>query len=1417
MVLTALALVSFLALVILTFARNEDRAAKTNSDLDQLQTLAALPEKMVIHQIRQATDRLISSGSDGTLVADSWTSQPGLIRRFSSLATETDGTTGRVPTREVFKLYSSPQMYYNTNGNPVDAQLAAESTAIQQWATNAVPGPFLVDLNEPVPVSSIRQQSSNTRNLPDLRFPIADPRALGKVDGFALVTTSSAGAPPVLSYQPPQNNLRLPMPVSWLYVLRDGTVLPVEKVVDAKTISVNKGIATEENPIVGRIAFWADDDSCKLNINTASEPSPWAPPVANTPADRAYAQAMPAAKEYHRMPGHPAFTSLSPVFRHFGNGGSDQLTVNNITSEKDKHREVFDPLVSTGVNTWDNDVKRVLAKLPRTIKQDGGEDTAGSMSGTQPVTAEVTLREQRLFTSIDELLFNPLRERNGNTRQEDLEQLKFFLTPHSRAPETNLFNQPKISLWPLPYTFAQHTELDQKFAFSSFIPSDIKVGGSQTPNSGNIYAFQRGDPWGDPAATPGLLGSAQDPFVEFTLQRNQELFSYLQTLTNSAIPGFGSSPVEKYGDASRDQLLLSIFDYLRWGVNPQTAEYSEGVSLMKYRYLPPSPLPVNGDNPTGLGENSATALKMLDGAPLDIDSPDIDPNDAITEVIKSYGRSHCVSEVALVFSAIDSFSSSSDNGFYNSTKEILCFVIIEPFQVAPGVPSASPQMRYLMSWAGDPTLNVDSTKLELDFANDLISPLPSSPIALHDVVYSPSVNPAIAFRGNAAPFGGLHSFFLRQDGSFRPFTPLPNFSADPKIGNNFCATCTLSTPGQGNIDNKIEFSGGTLTLDVLALESDEILQRLVVTFPPCKMPMPKLKTSSGITIGSTQTDRLEKRAERFLTSPGVSTERPLCLIEDGDVVRSMEFTSSGTSKGDYRMMAGRVVNNTAVTMDFKPAYNTDLTAIENIEQAHSLRDGAVQQDPNSKPTSVSEPSTTDPASPAQPMTLLAGTIPALSSIPALPPGTNGVFNADGQLGDFDNGPGLIEDGPYLGFVGISSVANESTPSADNGVGYFDFATRGTTPAEKVGLSRGGPALEEDGLTFAPWNQISSGIAFGSLPTGIYGRGSLLTGTNDPTPRPWQTLLFCPHPASRTNSWALAPEWLVTDITRRDHFGFAFPRDHLWLENFWMPAVEPAHLAGLFATEGKVNMNHQMIPFTWIHRSTALHGALHGVRITAIPTARTLNLNTPASDPRYKDPNNFLLEELRYSVDPDLTMVELDKRFNQGSDGNAVLAGDVYRSPSEICEVPLFPVKLPRQANEYPLTTPDPTNLAELQDWWEGVNSGDLSDGMEATGDNTRERPYAQLYPRLCTRSNVFTVHYRVQIISTARSQGPNVFVEDADGRNIIAEQRGSATVERYLDPSNQQLNGIDFLTNGQGLALDDYYSYRVINRQTFAP
>ena len=122
-----------------------------------------------------------------------------------------------------------------------------------------------VDLNEPV------YNSTQDR----LYFPIIDPRGYstaakgiqkGNIEGFSYSSSNSLSRQIEGVVEPGQGKekQRLPMPVEWLYVLEDGTLGTLDE--DNQFSPADK--VSETNDIVGRIAFWTDDESCKININT---------------------------------------------------------------------------------------------------------------------------------------------------------------------------------------------------------------------------------------------------------------------------------------------------------------------------------------------------------------------------------------------------------------------------------------------------------------------------------------------------------------------------------------------------------------------------------------------------------------------------------------------------------------------------------------------------------------------------------------------------------------------------------------------------------------------------------------------------------------------------------------------------------------------------------------------------------------------------------------------------------------------------------------------------------------------------------------------------------------------------------------------------------------------------------------------
>ncbi len=1387
-VLAALALISFLAIAILTLIRSEDRGTRTAADLTELRLLAELPEKIVISQIRRATNDLGTSYT--------WASQPGMIRVFDNVS-----NNGQRPQAyELFKLYSAPVMTLGTGANPLE-----DAETLMNWPSQ--PGVF-TDLNEPIRVLPVRQQGQlQDYTDPTLIYPILDAEVFpqGSTTGLYDGLKISGSTPPATPGSP------LPMPVAWLYVLKNGKISSASAAGQGK---VRVQDATADNPVVGRIAFWADDESCKLNLNTATEPAPWDAPHTRTTTDEAYAQTIPAKGEYYRMPGHPAYTSLAPVLRKFGTGATTAAT-----AAKQEPQDTF----SQGGDWWSHlqDYHRLA---PRTI--DTRNSQTGTQGGTTTATDQVPLKQERFYGTVDEFFFNTEREANGEVSstlrftQEDVRKARFFLTTHSRAPELNPFNRPKISLWPVQQNTSQRNETDKALAAASTLGDDA-------------YYFQRASEWTG-LASPG---SSQDQDADMAVQRNNEMFGYLQDLTERDIPGFGGSFAGtsngKLGPDSRDQLLASMFDLIRWGVNPATP-YQQAITPAlnpQYTFLAPG----YGQPGAADGIGGWTALPMrVQGVGESVNAIDLPEGQSppSSSWAKGYGRYPTITEVAVVFTATDAdrdatgvIDAAPANEFGDRTKSFTAFVVVEPWLPAPGPPSVAPAYEIRFE-------NLDALTVTEESSTENYSlGFPES--VSNYVTFSPTREPngltGHPLGGGHSSYAGFASQFFTPDGDVKKLPPPPPQDPDNALHYRFMgAEIQFALPSEGREGTKLTFSSGSavIKLSILDIRTGTVVQTLHLQFPECHMPMPLVHKDDLTKVNPTalhhqMETRFTPTAENVPGAPAQMTQ----LFLRGDVIRSLEVFGEperqyplpiigsvtappvkGITRGDMRLLANRVVAQEPQTVNgvnhhwfaphplyFESTLNIPNSPPDAAFKAHSLRDGAVMftPQPGGQPTVATAGRLVGRGQPGSVKTLepLFDPPNKLGSIPATPLGTDGAFNLDDRPGDFNTGPGIIEDGPYVSLSDFNNGFNQSTARPAS-----------TTPTTAGWFERGGVFGEENGVTYQPWRQASSGFIFGSLPTGVYGHGF------DPTPRPWQTLLLCPNPPSRTTTPDQEPKWNTTTSTDRDHFGFSSPRDHLWLEFFRLPVTEPAGFGDAVSTEGKVNMNYQLMPFTWIKRATAMHGALHGVRVTAIPsTAVGINAGTE----HYKKPDGTPSTlQFRYGVDAEKTLEAFEEqRFK---------LGDVFRSPSEICDVWLVPKRLEGHTYAAGSVNPavPPTSYTALLDWWEGADKTSPTDGFEATGDNLREAPYAQLYPRLCTKSNVFTVHYRVQLLKKSRSTEPAEWDERRD--NVIAEHRGQTTLERYLDLNKTTIP--DFVTTiNESEALDDYYNVRVVNRRDFKP
>lgn len=445
-VLAFIVLLSALVVGLLTTAEHE---SKTNSlQVDSLDARIAAESalRLVQAQIRAASLEGIDSAGRGS---HAWASQPGAVRTYDSSGAPAN----------IYKLYSSEEM---TTSDA--ASLAAEIPP--DWKSR--PEEF-IDLNEPVHRSD------------QWIYPIAAPEALGTVAGFTSARTDDEKIP---------YDDRLAMPVRWLYLMKDGS------------LSVNPA---DGSPII-RFAFWSDDESCKVNLNTASATdaqSYWDIPRATYNDDlKKYAFGQPSQNEFNRYPGHPAMVSLQTIF--------PSSTLRELIEATPRYR-------------W------------------GGSEN-GAKIITDSRTSLTNDKTDRLYPSSDEYLYQAGRSTQLGLNTSTLESRRFFLSTSSRSSDLNLFGQPRVTIWPIS---AQADDL-HRTPYDNLIAFCSTIGNGSTAKP---YYFVRNNP-----------RSQTDDWTLYP--RNQELFSYLQTMTGRDIPGFGGNYSTKYPE-DRNQILTEIFDYIR--------------------------------------------------------------------------------------------------------------------------------------------------------------------------------------------------------------------------------------------------------------------------------------------------------------------------------------------------------------------------------------------------------------------------------------------------------------------------------------------------------------------------------------------------------------------------------------------------------------------------------------------------------------------------------------------------------------------------------------------------------------------------------------------------------------------------------------------------------------------------------------
>ncbi len=437
-----------------------------------------------------------------------------------------------------------------------------------------------------------------------------------------------------------------------------------------------------------------------------------------------------------------------------------------------------------------------------------------------------------------------------------------------------------------------------------------------------------------------------------------------------------------------------------------------------------------------------------------------------------------------------------------------------------------------------------------------------------------------------------------------------------------------------------------------------------------------------------------------------------------------------------------------------------------------------------------------------------------SSTPIKPYSTNVSFN---EYGDFDNGVGLLRDGAYINKPDEGNFHNLiSSGSIDlNAKKWKDRRRHGELP-----YFVGAGTHEAGGPSYFSPNRITSGPGmFGSLPSGILENKS------------WQTLLFRPacdsyHPGAPAESQSIQ----VQLGTQGGNYNQSGPADHHLLDLFWMPSVEPYAISETFSTSGKINLNYQILPFKHIKRNTGLHGVFRPETMVLIPT-QGYNPKTPSKNKRHKrpsdpsyyarqykhnvgkghgyhwknNPTGGVLEykSLRGVIHEDSTLEQFERLFQ---------TGNIFRSASQICEIHLVPQQLSaRMGNTQPKFLID-----SYQPSIDQMEDGSFWRDHALVGDNSRERPYANIYSRVTTKSNTFKVHYRGQVLKQGRGgidRDYSIWDDDLD--SVISEYRGSSIIERFIDPNDPNIP--DYATDTDAAPIGEFYQFRVFNSTRFSP
>lgn len=1271
-------LVLVLGLVVAFLARTTSERSASSAYLSSASTrqLTETTINLVQSQIRDAT-------TQGRDVA--WISQPGMIRTFGTPGNPASGLG------KIHKLYSASELIST-------AFTAGADLPPGTWATDSA---VWTDLNAPVMVRNPDNPALD--RIP--QFPILDPRALGSVEGFSVT-----GAPSGSVLSGAEKDLRLPMPVKWLYVLQDGQLV-------APTGSGNQAVVTgasKTNPITGRIAFWTDDETSKVNINTAAEGTFWDTPRTVAAEEWTFADKQPAQGEFQRYPGHPAMTALSPILF----ADSSTLTGPLTKTERDA----------------------IYSIVPKVV---GG----GSDAGTVLATGRLTPDTDRLYASVDEMLFDGNRTPQvaaAGLTSKKLEASRFFLTASSRAPEVTLFNTPRVAVWPiinnhLTANPTRATAYDRLIAFCSTIDNEP-------------YYFQR--------------ENSRSPTADWTdIPRNQQLLRYLRSLSGLPVPGYGASLVSKTSATDRDQLLVEMLDYVRC-----TNLYDDNLIPNTYATQPSADNAVQftrGRKTTELdvwkGHGTVAPLRVPQG--LGASYPGGIPD---TTSRLGFGRFATISEAGILFiccadgqsgtplvptgtTAVDQARQAS-NSFPGDGTHPLNKTLSASLGLTERRIQAMLMFDLFSPMQGWTQFAIDLS-MEVEFLNDLQVNGISLGMPSPTTVDFTNVG-AWGYHAWGGNIGNRSGLTDRRVSIAR--NPLGADGSSLTPYNLVSVPITITVPAGPN--PVMQFSGGTIRVKMLSGSS--VVQTMDLEFPAADFPVPALKTDGTVAGGDAPATNMQ-HWWTFQRDGAVAGNGGRLMYMGkypraaaGTIIRPEDtFRTVIPYHGDFRLVAASSHVPAGVFLPTLGYFDTTrATGSSALPQIHNQMTGSALTETEGGAGYFQPP-------PAE--SLVANAAYNFQRFPKFPKFKPTAATPDQSArafqprGDFDNGVAVVVDGAYVN-------------KPDEGNNYR--GTGASTPyfITSYNQAAGGPTF------FSPNRQIPGPGMFGSLPTRL-SSGNQAFSAGSPTANAgntWCTLLLRPQTG---------------------HSGAGNPPDHLWLDFFWMPVVEPYAISEPFSTAGKINMNYAIEPFTYIKRSTGIVSLLRAEEILAIPLTR-------AADYKFNQVGNDqapLSADFRLPIDAHETLKQFDRRFT---------GGNVFRSATEISDIHLIPKGTGLNA--------DGSNADSVMGAFWTTHS--------VTGDNARERPYTNIQGRLTTKSNTFTVHYRVQALKQVPRANAADYANWEEGKDVVlGEQRGSVTMERFINPGQTGIPdyAAEFAGNPSANPVDlgTFYKWRVVNTRDFIP